>query len=132
MDAYTMTFKYDGLFDLPSNPESRALEVTRMVLDKMESNEFELIDFNLTANYDGSNAADYINDEQIHRAVLEIKVDLSMRTLKSREAIYKCCLEALQKGKVTLYHAYENENRQKGIYQSIIVFDMKHRQMVPA
>jgi len=132
MDAYTMTFKYDGLFDLPSNPESRALEVTRMVLDKMENNEFELVDFNLTANYDGSNAADYINDEQVHRAVLEIKVDLSMRTLKSREAIYNCCLEALRKGKVTLYHAYENENRQKGTYQSIIVFDMKHRQSASA
>lgn len=132
MDTYTMTFKYDGLFDLPSDPEAKEREVTRMVLDKMESNQFELIDFNLTENYDGSNAIDYINDEQIHRAVLEIKLNLSMRALKSREAIYACCLEALQKGKLCLYHAYENENRQKGILQSIIVFDMKKRQSASA
>lgn len=127
MDTYTMTFKYDGEFDLPNDPKVRDRKVPVMVLEKMEKNEFELVDFNLSQNYDSNFAKRYINDLQLHRAVLEIRLDLSMRALKSREAIYACCLKALQQGRLCLQRAYENEDKKLGILQSIIVLDMKSR-----
>jgi len=124
MDSYTMTFKYDGMFDLPNDPDVRDREVPKMVLNKMEKKEFELIDFNLTQNYDSSNAAEYL-DSHTFRAIVEIRMDLSMHTLKSREAIYNCCVKAMEQGKLCLDRAYENEDKEMGILQSIIVFDMK-------
>lgn len=124
MDSYTMTFKCDGAFDMPDDPGVRDREVPRMVLKKMERREFELIDFNLTQNYDGSNAQEYLKS-YLFRAIVEIRMDLSMRALKSREAIYGCCLKALEDGKLCLDRAYENENTELGMLQSIIVFDMK-------
>ncbi len=124
MDSYTMTFKYDGKFDLPDDPDVRDREVPRMVLKKMEQKEFELIDFNLTQNYDNSNAAEYL-DSHSFRAILEIRMDLSMRALKSRDAIYNCCVKAMEQGKLCLDRAYENENKEMDLLQSVIVFDMK-------
>jgi len=130
MDTYTMTFKYDGLFDLPDDPKVRDREVPRMVLEKLERNEFELIDFNLTQNYGHSNAEEYL-DSHLYRAILEIRLDLTMRALKSRAAIYACCVKAMEEGKLCLDHAYENENKQMGMLQSVMVFDMKKRQQAP-
>jgi len=124
MDCYTMTFKYDGKFDLPNDPEVRDREVPQMVLKKMERKEFELVDFNLTQNYDSSNPEEYL-DSHLYRAIVEIKLDLSMRALKSREAIYNCCIKAMEEGKLCLDRAYENENKEIGMLQSVIVFDMK-------
>jgi len=127
MDTYTMTFKYDGEFDLPNDPEVRDRKVPKMVLEKLEKNEFELVDFNLTENYDNTQAERYINNPEMHRSVLEIRLDLSIRALKSREAIYDCCVRAMQQGKLRLARAFENENEKKDILQSIIIFDMKTR-----
>ena len=132
MDTYTMTFKYDGLFDLPNDPEERDREVPRMVLEKLEQHEFELVDFNLTENYGDDNAKAYIDDPQLHRAVLEIRLNLSMRALKSRDAIYDCCIKAFEQDKLCLERAYENENKKLGMLQSIIVFDMKRQRTVSA
>ncbi|TRW26373.1 hypothetical protein FMM05_03055 [Flavobacterium zepuense] len=125
MDTYTMTFKYDGEFDLPNDPEVRDRKVPDMVLEKLEKKEFELVDFNLTENYDSAQAKRYINNPKVHRSVVEIRLDLSIRALKSREAIYDCCVSAMKKGKLCLAKAFENENEKKDILQSIIVFDMK-------
>lgn len=124
MDSYTMTFKYDGIFDLPNDPEVRDREVPHMVLEKMRKKQFELIDFNLTENYGDNFAEEYLDSHQ-YRAVVEIKLNLSMRALKSRDAIYECCLKAMEKDRLCLERAYENENKEKGMLQSIIVFDMK-------
>jgi hypothetical protein len=103
-----------------------------MVLEKLESNEFELVDFNLSENYDSSNAKRYIKNTELHRAIVEIRLDLSMRALKSREAIYACCVKAMQQGKLSLAQSFENENEKQGILQSIIIFDMKSRNSVTA
>jgi hypothetical protein len=124
MDNYTMTFKYDGDFDLPNDPEIRDAKVPGMVLEKMEGNEFELIDFNLSRHYDDDNAEEYIEDPFLHRSVLEIKLDLTMEDLQSREAIYSRCLEAMQSNKLRLKRAYENDNKKMGMLQSIILFSM--------
>lgn len=132
MHNYTMTFKYDGEFDLPDDEEAREKEVPGMVIGKLEKNEFELVDFNLTENYDGEHSKLYIDDPLLHRAVLEIRLDLSIKDMKSREAIYAKCLKALQDEVVCLAHTYENDDKEKGMLQSIIVFEMKQRHGVRA
>ncbi len=132
MHNYTMTFKYDGEFDLPDKPEARERDLAAMVLEKLESHQFELIDFNLSENYDRDNVKAYIKDPLIHRSVLEIRLDLSMSDLKSRSAIYNRCLAAMQDDELLLDHAFENDDKEKGMLQSIIVFEMKSRQKMQA
>ena len=128
MHNYTMTFKYDGEFDLPDAPEERDRDLPAMVLEKLEKRQFELVDFNLTENYDREHGKAYIKDPLIHRSVLEIRLDLSMGDLKSRGAIYMRCLNAMQDNELLLEHAFENDNKEKGMLQSIIVFEMKNNQ----
>lgn len=132
MHNYTMTFKYDGEFDLPDEPGVRDSELPGMVLEKLENHQFELIDFNLSENYDRENVKAYINDPLIHRSVLEIRLDLSMADLKSRGAIYSRCLNAMQDDELLLEHAFENDDKEKGMLQSIIVFEMKDREKMQA
>lgn len=127
MYNYTMTFKYDGEFILPNELRARAREVPLMVLQKMECNEYEMVDFNLSQNYDSTSAERYIANPGINRSVLEIRLDLSPADLKSREAIYSRCLKAMKQGRLKLESAHENENEELGLLQSIIVFDMKKR-----
>lgn len=130
MDNYTMTFKYDGDFDLPNDPDSLHRDVPTMVKEKMESHDFELIDFNLTQNYNDNNAKGYIKDPYLHRCVLEIKIDLSMDDLTSREIIYERCVEALRDDRLCLNRAFENEDPEKGVLQSLINFGLKEDQNV--
>lgn len=130
MHNYTMTFKYDGEFDLPDEPEVRDRELPAMVLEKLEKHQFELVDFNLTENYDREHAKVYISDPYIHRSVLEIRLDLSMTDLKSRKSIYTRCLDALQDDELNLERAFENDDKEKGMLQSIIVFEMRNNHNV--
>ena len=127
MYTYTMTFTYDGDFDLPNDPFLRERMVPGMVLEKLERRDFELVDFNLSQNYDSTSAERYIANPGINRSVLEIRLDLSPADLKSREAIYSRCLKAMKQGRLKLESAHENENEELGLLQSIIVFDMKKR-----
>lgn len=127
MHNYTMTFKYDGDLDLPDDEERLEKEVPKTVLEKMQSHDFELIDFNLTQNYDSSNAGRYIDNPSLNRSVLEIRLDLTRDNLKSREAIYARCLSAMEKGEVRLAFACENEDKEQHHWQSIIIFDMPQR-----
>jgi hypothetical protein len=124
MDNYTVTFKFDGDFDLPDNPAKRDREVPGMVLDKLSNHEFDLVDFNLTQNYDEGYAEEYIADPYLHRCVLEVKIDLNIVELESREAIYDRCLEAMTQREIKMCRAYENDNKKLGMLQSIICFEM--------
>ncbi|MHA3787323.1 hypothetical protein ACX0HA_03865 [Flavobacterium hauense] len=132
MHNYTMTFKFDGEFDLPDEPNIRDKEVPGMVLRKLESHQFELVDFNLTENYDREHAKVYIKDPLIHRSVVEIRLDLTMNDLKSRSAIYSRCLNALHDDELLLERAFEKDDKEKGMLQSIIVFEMKNKRSVEA
>jgi len=125
MDNYTLIFVLDGDFDLPNDPEVRDRKVPYMVLDKMESREFELVDFNLTKHYDDDYVEEYIDDPYMHRSVVEIKIPLKMQEIKSREAIYEHALEALKQDELTLCRAFENDNKKLGMLQSIICFEAK-------
>lgn len=132
MHNYTMTFKYDGEFDLPDEPDARDRDLPGMVLEKLENHHFELVDFNLTENYDREHAKVYIDNPFIHRSVLEIRLDLTMSDLKSRNAIYSRCLNALHDDELLLERAFENDDKEKGMLQSIIVFEMKNKRNVEA
>jgi hypothetical protein len=132
MYNYTMTFVYDGEFELPNELRARARETPLMVLEKMQRKEFEMVDFNLSKNYDPANAERYIADHSINRLIVEIKLDLSTTDLKTRESIYERCLKALKQGKLKLEDAIENENEELGCMQSIIVFDVKKRTSIKA
>jgi len=132
MYTYTMTFTYDGDFDLPNDPFLRERMVPGMVLEKLERRDFELVDFNLSQNYDNTIIEHYIAKPGINRSVLEISLDLAKSDLKSREAIYNRCLTALKKNELCLNRAYENENEKKGRRKSIIVFNMKTTQATTA
>jgi len=125
MPNYTMTFKYDGEYSLPNELRARAREVPKLVVDKLESREFEMVDFNLSENYDPENAERYIADTEINRLILEIRTDLTTTDLKSREGIYSRCLKVMKQGRLKLEVAIENENEELGSLQCIIVFDCK-------
>ena len=127
MHNYTMTFKYDGDFDLPDDKGRLEREVPKTVLEKLQSHDFELIDFNLTQNYDSSNAGRYIDNPSLNRSVMEIRLDLSRENLKSREGIYARCLNAMELGELKLAFACENEDKGRRQWQSIIIFDMPQR-----
>ena len=130
MFNYTMTFKYDGEYSLPNELRARAREVPKMVADKLENGEFEMVDFNLSENYDPDNAERYITNAQINRLVVEIRLDLTATDLKSRDAIYSRCLKAMKAGKLKFDAAVENENEELGLLQCIIVFDVKRRDSI--
>lgn len=132
MNNYTMTFKYDGEFDLPDDEGVRNSELPAMVLEKLKNHQFELVDFNLTENYDREHSRAYISDPFLHRSVLEIRLDLAIRDMKNREAIYNRCLQAVAEGEVTLEYAFENDDKQKGMLQSIIIFEKSNGQMAQA
>jgi hypothetical protein len=127
MHNYTMTFKYDGDLDLPDDQIRLEREVPKTALEKLQSHDFELIDFNLTQNYDSSNAGRYIGNPAVNRSVMEIRLDLTRENLKSREAIYARCLGAMERGELRLAFACENEDKSLRQWQSIIIFDMPER-----
>jgi len=125
MDKYTLIFVLDGDFDLPNDPAVRDKKVPHMVLNKMESHEFELVDFNLTKHYPDDYVEEYIDDPYMHRSVVEIKMPLKMQEITTREAIYDHAVEALKQNELILCRAFENENKKLGMLQSIICFEVK-------
>lgn len=130
MDNYTVTFVYNGDFDLPNDPKECAAKVPGLVLQKMEAREFELADFNYTENYNEEAAANYIADKCLHRSVVEMIVGLDTKALQSRENIYDLCLSQLKQGKLHLGCAFENENQKLGMLQSIIKFANSPQKLV--
>lgn len=125
MDSYTLIFVLDGDFDLPDDAEVRKRRVPGMVLEKMERQEFDLVDFNLTKHYDSDYVEEYIDGPYLHRSVVEIKMPLDMAEMKTREAIYKRATIAMKNGELILCRAFENDNKKLGMLQSIICFEMK-------
>ncbi|WP_348679146.1 hypothetical protein [Flavobacterium coralii] len=122
MDNYTVTFVYNGDFDLPDDKDECFAKVPGMVLDKLSDKEFDLVDFNYTENYNEEQAGHYIADPSLHRCVLEIVTALNKKHLQSRDAIYDKCINDLAEGNLYLGCAYENDNPETNMLQSIIKF----------
>ncbi|MEL1245488.1 hypothetical protein AAEO56_14535 [Flavobacterium sp. DGU11] len=125
MNNYTMTFIYDGDFDLPDAQDALDRQLVKMVLGKMEGGQFQLVDFNLSENYDKHIIDTYIKDPSLHRSVLEIRLDMSRADMKSRECIFARCLNAMRNGELSLSRAQENDDPGQGQLQSLIVFEKK-------
>lgn len=122
MYNYTITFVTNDGIAIPDGLKQSQQELPEKVLKKMESHEFDLVDFNLTKNYSQGIASHYIENCHKHRSVLEIIIELNKNDLNSREAIYNKCLKTLSEKKLYLGCAYENEVKEKNIVQSIIKF----------
>lgn len=127
MDNYTVTFMYDGDLDIPNEPHERDKKVPHLILQKLQKHQFELIDFNLTQNYLEDYAETYITDPYLHRCILEVKLNLTMQDLQTREGIYNRCLTEMQRGELKLCRAFENENTKLGMLQSIICFEVNRQ-----
>lgn len=127
MDNYTVTFMYDGDLDIPNEPEEMDKTVPHLVMEKLVAHEFEMIDFNLTENYLEEYAETYISDPYLHRCILEVKINLSMDNLQTRESIYERCVKEMQQNELKLCRAYENENSKLGMLQSIICLEVESK-----
>lgn len=120
MSNYTMTFYCRDCLAIPEDAGMRQRHVREQVLDKMQQRKLELVDFNLTENYQ-----DYPEHSSRgnHRTLVEIKLDLTRMDLRSRDAIFIRCLNALQQDEVFLSDFTDgNEDSRE---QSVLIFDMK-------
>lgn len=124
-NLYTVTFALEGIFDLPNNRSERMEKTSDLVVSEMKAGNFELVDFNLTANYHNENAKRFTKDKKIKRSILEITLKLDANDLESREAIAEKCLSVLIDGYLKLTRADESDFPDQGVLQSIICFTEK-------
>lgn len=122
MDNYTMTFYCRDCLVVPPDPRMRVREVQTQVLNKMTQHKLELVDFNLTQNYQISPG--YHDRGAGYKTMVEIRLDLNRADLRSREAIYNRCLNALLHGDLYLTD-FIDETPSGGKPYHIFVFDKK-------
>jgi hypothetical protein len=123
MDNYTVTFYCRECINIPQEENVRQDKVCGEVLDKLLQHKLELVDFNLTENYEMY--PDSYKKSGTLRSIIEIKLDLSRNDLSSREAIYNKCLYAMQQNQ--LYLSKDTEAGLNGSQRQLLVFDMKHQ-----
>ena len=100
MSNYTMTFYCKECLTVPQQLRMRQKEVCGQVREKLIEHKLELIDFNLTENYNLYPASH--KKSATLRTIVEIRLELSRNDLRSREDIYNRCLYALMHDEVTL------------------------------
>lgn len=122
MSNYTMTFYCRDCLAIPEDVRMRQKHLREEVVDKMQTHKLELVDFNLTENY--QHYPEYATRGR-HKTLVEIKLDLSRADMKTRESIYNRCFIALQQHEVELSEWTQHEEGK--IPQSILVFDMKQQ-----
>ncbi|MES2486697.1 MAG: hypothetical protein V4581_12220 [Bacteroidota bacterium] len=120
MDTYTVTFYCKDCLVVPAQKEAKQ-EVCWQVLDKMVQHELELVDFNLTENYE--TYPDSHKKKGTLRAVVEIRLDLERHDLQSRDSIYNKCLYAMQQNQ--LYLSEDIVQEIQGQERQLLVFDKK-------
>jgi len=121
MDSYTVTFYCKDCLVVPHDKEVKKEKVCVLVLDKLVQHELELVDFNLTENYET-----YPNTNKENtalRTVVEIRLDLDLSDLQSRDSIYNKCLYAMQQNQ--LYLSEDVVQDIKGQERQLLVFDKK-------
>ncbi|KOS06445.1 hypothetical protein AM493_10665 [Flavobacterium akiainvivens] len=123
MDNYTVTFYCRDCINVPQEENVRQDKVCGEVLDKLLQHKLELVDFNLTENYD--TYPDSHKKSSTLRTIIEIKLDLTRADLASREAIYNKCLYAMLQNK--LYLSKDAQAGHNGQERQLLVFDMKHQ-----
>jgi hypothetical protein len=123
MDNYTVTFYCRDCINVPQEEQARQEEVCGKVLEKLLQHKLELVDFNLTENYD--TYPESHKKSSSLRTIVEIKLDLTRSDLTSRDAIYNKCLYAMQQNK--LYLSNNAQTGRHGEERQLLVFDMKHQ-----
>lgn len=121
MSNYTMTFYCRDCLAVPEESRFIQKKVREQVLDKMQQHKLELVDFNLTENY--QHYPEYPTRGR-HKTLVEIKLELSRADLKSRDSIYNRCLVALQHDEV--YLSDYTDGTEDSPTQNVLVFDMKN------
>lgn len=125
MSNYTMTFYCRDCLAVPEEPRFRQRHVQEQVLEKLEAHKLDLVDFNLTENY--HTYPEYPTRGK-HKTLVEIRLDLNRMDLRSRDAIYHRCLEAMRSDELYLSDYSETESESKNTPENLFVFDMKtHR-----
>lgn len=121
MDNYTMTFYCRDCLVVPPDPRMRHRQVQRQVLERMLEHKLELVDFNRTDYLHTYPGYDKRGDR--YKTLVEIRLDLSRFDLRSREAIFNRCLNALQHDEL---HLAQNGDAETDA-DNIFVFDMKNQ-----
>ena len=126
MSNYTMTFYCRDCLAVPEETQLIKRRVQEQVLDKLEAHKLELVDFNLTENYD--TYPEYHTRVGKHKTLVEIRLDLTRMDLRTRDSIYHRCLLAMRADELYLSDYSETGAESKNIPPNLFVFDMKrHR-----
>lgn len=120
MDNYTMTFYCHDCLSIPPDPRMRQKDLEQQVLQLMQEHRLELVDFNLTQNY--HTYPGYERRAADHKTLVEMRLYLTRFDLRSRDAIYNRCLNALQNGELSLSGLEEKDTEG---YPVIFIFDNK-------
>lgn len=127
MYTYTMTFVYEGELGLPKTSLKHKKDISDIVLKKMTDHELILADFNWSGNYNMENTLSYLDEPYRCGAVVEMRLQLDMKIIQSRDAIYERCITALQQKELFLHHSEEVVEPTANRHQNIISFDMKNK-----
>ncbi|MFL9845828.1 hypothetical protein [Flavobacterium rhizosphaerae] len=120
---YTMTFYCKDCLSLPEDKRLRQNQVQQQVLEKMNNRQLELVDFNRTENY--SNSVGYDERANDNKTLIEIKLQLDKRDLKSRDAIFNKCFVAMRQNELQLRDYSGFEDKDNSGVQNIFVFERK-------
>jgi hypothetical protein len=121
MDSYTITFYCKDCLAVTHKKEANEEKVCWEVLDKLVQHELEMVDFNLTKNYETYPDSHKKNTRL--RTVVEIRLPLDMSDLQSRDAIYNRCMYAMQQNQ--LYLSEDIVQDIGGQERQLLVFDLK-------
>jgi len=120
MSNYTMTFYCRDCLAVPEETQLRQRMVQEQVLHKLQDHKLELVDFNLTENY--QSYPEYPTRGK-HKTLVEIRLELTRMDLRSRDSIYHRCLDAMRRDE--LYLSDYTDGNAESPTQNMFVFDMK-------
>ena len=119
-----MTFVNEKELGLSSCSANQNNQIKKVVLEKLSQHELILADFNWVGYYDPCNLKAYLDEPYRCNAVIEIRLDLNINIISSRDAIYDRCLAALRQDEIFVKRAEEFLNTKLKKHQSLITFDM--------
>ncbi|AWH86564.1 hypothetical protein HYN59_16260 [Flavobacterium album] len=117
-----MTFVDEDKLGLRAESVNAADRVRKIVLEKFLGHNFQLADFNWSGNYDSDNTRAYFFAPYRCETVVEIRLELDIAALATRDAIYDQCLSALKNGELALQHLELPDDRCPHSHHSLVHF----------
>jgi len=127
MYTYTMTFVYEGELGLPKKSLKHKEDISCIILKKLSNHELILADFNWSGNYNMENTLSYLNEPYHCGAVIEMRLNLDINIIQSRDAIYERCVVALKQEELFLNKSQELVDRRLNKHKNILSFEMKNQ-----